>query len=69
MILSLFAFSIGLVKIFLACTIVIFPYLFFFLSNSLNMFIGAKKNHPTETVLLSTHYICFSWGKKKNGYQ
>ena len=30
-----------------------------FLSISLNMCFGAQKNHLIETVLLSTHNICF----------
>ena len=33
------------------------------------MFLGAQKNRPIETVLLSTHIICFGWEIKKIVFQ
>ena len=32
-----------------------------FLSISFNIFFGSQKNRLIETVLLSTHNICFGW--------
>ena len=37
-----------------------------FLPISLNICFGAQKNRLIETVLLSTHNICFRWEIKKN---
>ena len=36
-----------------------------FLPLSFNIFLGAQKNRLIETVLLSTHNICFGWEIRK----
>ena len=40
-----------------------------YVSISLNVCLGDQKNSLIETVLLSTHIICFGWEIKNNNFQ